>query len=195
MNTVASVFTRRTRRLWCALAISLWLPALGSAGLLAQAPTATSRSRDLEAEMSALKAQVQRFELQAPGTPSRNPDVDAMLKALQARLDRLESPATAGDATTADRQIADLRRQLDEQQAALTRLERRNTGAGIAFALLCACVCALWAISSGRRSGYWFLGGLVFNVGALFVALYHAREDALIRQARALGSSEAGTGN
>jgi hypothetical protein len=50
-------------------------------------------------------------------------------------------------------------------------------------------------MGNGRGWVRWFLGGLVFNVGALFVALYHAREDALIRKARAPGSSDSETGS
>lgn len=194
MNT-APTSTRRTRRLWCALAITLLLTAVGAAILRAQAPAGTSRSRDIEAEMNALKAQVQRFELQAPGTPSRNPDFDAMLKALQARLDRLESPLSAGGAAMADRPLVELRQQLDAEKARLRQMESRTTVSGFAFALLCACVCALWAMGNGRGWVRWFLGGFVFNFGALFVAMYHAREDALIREARALGSSDSGTGS
>jgi len=195
MKPVASTSMRRTNGLRCALPVTLLLAAFGASAVAAQPPATSSRSRDLEAEMNALKAQVQRFELQAPGSSSRNPDFDAMLNALRARLDRLESPPSAGGSAIADRQLVELRQQLDAEKARLRRMESRNTASGIAFALLCACVCALWAMGNRRGWVRWFLGGLVFNFGALFVALYHAREDALIREARALGSSDTGTGS
>jgi hypothetical protein len=194
MKPVVSTPTRRTNGLRCALAVILLLAAFGASAVAAQPPATASRTRDLEAEMNALKTQMQRFELQAPGASSRHPDFDAMLNALKARLDRLESPLSAGGAAIADRQLVELRRQLDDEKARLRRMESRNTASGIAFALLCACVCALWAMGNGRGWVRWFLGGLVFNFGALVVALYHAREDTLIREARALGSSDSGAG-
>jgi hypothetical protein len=188
MKTGSPASTRHTTRLPHALVVMLLLAACCTASVAAQPTASSSRGRDLEAEMNALKAQMQRFELENPG-PARTTEFDAMMKDLRARLDRYAPPSASLDA-----RMTELRVRLDLQQAELAQMKRRNLGAGIAFALLCASFCALWAIFSNRRPGYWFVGGLFFNVFALFVALYHAREDALARQANAPGHSDTGTG-
>jgi len=180
MKPVVPTSTRRTDLLRCALVVVLLFGACWAADAAAQPPTPSSRGRDLEAEMNALKAQQQRFELQAPGALSRNPDFDAMLAALRSRVEQLESQQPpAADVRPLGAQVAELRRQLEEQRQSAQRLDTRVHSEAALGVVICACVCALWAISSGRRSGYWFLGGLFFNVLALFAVLYYAGQDAL----------------
>jgi uncharacterized protein YheU (UPF0270 family) len=98
----------------------LLVVAFAAAAVSAQPPVRPAQGRDLEAEMNALKSQVQRFEVQAS-------DRGTIL-------------------TPLEKQVADLRRQVEAQQSRIEWLDRR-------------------------------LGGVFFNLFALFAALYHAGQD------------------